>query len=214
MLEHLFGSKTRVKLLRVFLNNPDKAYFVRELSRRLKLQINSIRRELQNLEKMGIIKIFEEEEVQERPRPFRLRSRQGKRVILRRRRKSIQKKFFKADTDCILYNDLRSILIKGQFLLEKSFIKKLTKLGSINYLVLSGIFVGYNEAPTDILLVGRINKDKLKRLIRSFEKELDGEIKFTIFSNSELEYRRNIVDKFLYDILDNKKIVLIDKCKK
>lgn len=206
MLEHLFGSKTRIKLLRIFLNNPDKAYFVRELSRRLKLQINSIRRELQNLEKMGIIKIFEEVEVQDEPI--------NKKIIRHRRRKSIQKKFFEADTNCVLYNDLRSILIKGQFLLEKSFIKKLSKLGNVSYLALSGIFVGRDDAPTDILIAGRVNKDKLKRLIRSFEKDIDREIRFTIFSNNEFEYRRNITDKFLYDILDNKKIVLIDMYKK
>ena len=56
MLEHLFGSKTRVKLLQLFLNNPDQPYYLRELTRKLKTQLNSIRREINNLEKLGIIK--------------------------------------------------------------------------------------------------------------------------------------------------------------
>ena len=46
MLEHLFGSRTRVKLLKIFLSNPDKDYFVRELTRKIKERINSARREL------------------------------------------------------------------------------------------------------------------------------------------------------------------------
>jgi len=55
MLEQLFGSKTRVMLLRLFLNNPEKFYFVRELTRSLETHLNSIRRELSNLESIGII---------------------------------------------------------------------------------------------------------------------------------------------------------------
>lgn len=203
MLEHLFGSKTRVKLLRVFLNNPEKPYFVRELSRQLKSQINSVRRELQNLEKIGIIELANSEE----KIPV-------KRKFARKKRKAQQKKFFKANRRFILYEDLKGLLMKGEVLLEKKFIQKLTALGNIGYLTLSGIFVGRDDAPTDILIVGRVNRSGLRRLIRSFEKEIDREVRFTIFPQSEFEYRRNITDKFIYDVLDNKKIVLIDKLSK
>jgi len=58
MLEHLFGSKTRVMLLRLFLNNPEKFYFVRELTRNLDSHLNSIRRELSNLQQIGIIDFY------------------------------------------------------------------------------------------------------------------------------------------------------------
>ena len=60
MLEHIFGSKTRVNLLSTFYNNPDKQFFVRELTRIVKGQINSIRRELTNLKKIGLIEIVGE----------------------------------------------------------------------------------------------------------------------------------------------------------
>jgi len=55
MLEKLFGSKTRVLLLRLFLNNSDKHYYVRELARNLELHLNAVRRELENLEEIGIL---------------------------------------------------------------------------------------------------------------------------------------------------------------
>jgi len=57
MLEQLFGSKSRVKILRVFFNNPEESFFVRELTRLTKTHLNSIRRELKNLYKLGILKM-------------------------------------------------------------------------------------------------------------------------------------------------------------
>ena len=59
MLEQLFGSKTRVKVLRLFLNNPGQPYYLREIAREVKSQLNSVRREVNILEKLGIIKSVE-----------------------------------------------------------------------------------------------------------------------------------------------------------
>ncbi len=58
-LEQLFGSRTRVKLLKLFLNSPEKMFFVREIARAINSQINSVRRELLNLKDLGIIKEVE-----------------------------------------------------------------------------------------------------------------------------------------------------------
>ena len=55
MVEQLFGSKTRVKLLNLFYSNPNRAFYVREITRKIDEQINSVRRELSNLLSIGII---------------------------------------------------------------------------------------------------------------------------------------------------------------
>src|ERR1700693_3884669 len=55
MIEQLFGSKTRVKLLQLFYSNPNRSYYVREITRKIGEQINSVRRELSNLLSIGII---------------------------------------------------------------------------------------------------------------------------------------------------------------
>ena len=55
-VEKLFGSKTRAKLLRLFFESPSKSYYVREITRVIDEQINSVRRELLNLEGIGVIK--------------------------------------------------------------------------------------------------------------------------------------------------------------
>ena len=56
MLEQLFGSRTRTKLLRLFLMHPERAFYIRELTRLIDTQINSVRRELQNLQSGGVIR--------------------------------------------------------------------------------------------------------------------------------------------------------------
>lgn len=54
--EKLFGSKTRAKLLELFFANTNKSFYVREITRVIEEQINSVRRELMNLEGIGVIK--------------------------------------------------------------------------------------------------------------------------------------------------------------
>ena len=55
-LEKLFGSRTRTKLLALLFGAPEKSYYVREMTRVIEEQIHSVRRELLNLEGIGIIK--------------------------------------------------------------------------------------------------------------------------------------------------------------
>lgn len=55
-VEKLFGSKTRTKLLDLFFSNTGQSYYVREITRVIEEQINSVRRELINLEGIGVVK--------------------------------------------------------------------------------------------------------------------------------------------------------------
>ena len=100
MLEHIFGSRTRVKLLRLFLSNPDKDYFVRELTRKVKERINSVRRELDNLEKLGLI----------------IANQTG------------QKKFYRVEGKFILFDELRALILKSQMTVERDLAKSIKKL--------------------------------------------------------------------------------------
>ena len=83
MLEQLFGSRTRTKLLYLFLENPEDPFFVREITREIKERINSVRRELDNLEKFGLITSKTEN----------------------------QKKYYSLDKNFVLYNELKSLLM-------------------------------------------------------------------------------------------------------
>jgi predicted transcriptional regulator len=186
MLNKLFGSECRVKILKIFLLNPEKKYYTRQLARELDLQVNAVRRELDNLSKIGIIKAEDNQ------------NSSNKRA----------KKYYYCLTDFLIFNELKSVFSKSQLFSSQDFIDKLQKLYTPKFLMLNGFFVGDNLAPIDLLIVGRINKTKLIELINSLEKEVSREINYTIMTETEFIYRLQIVDRFLNDLFKRKKIII------
>lgn len=197
MLEKLFGSNSRVKILKLFLLNPAEKFYIRQLSRDLKLQLNSVRRELENLEKFGILTSDLKNEAE---------GKGGKEAA-----GGQEKKYFRANPNFVLFDEIKALIVKAQILYEKDFVRKLNSIGKVKLLVLTGIFVNNPNTLIDILMVGKINKPKLVKLIRELEVELGKEINFTVFDSREFKYRRDITDIFLYGILDGRKLVVIDE---
>ena len=185
-LEQLFGSKSRVKLLRLFLANDgeDGRFYVRELARKLGLQLNSVRRELFNLESIG--------------------------MLISEGVGGEKRKFYRLNKDFVLCKELKMLFLKSEFFTENAFIKDVKESGKINLLILTGSFVGIKDFPTDMLIVGKINRKILAKKIGNFEKELGRGINYTFFSPQEYKYRKDLTDKFLYGILESKKIMLIN----
>ncbi len=194
MLAKLFGSVARVKILKLCLLNPDNAYYIRQVSRHLNLQLNAVRRELENLETIGLLashQATEEEHEQDGGRSDR--------------------KFFQANKEFILFNEVRELIIKAQILCEKDFTEKLKKLGPIKLLVLSGLFLNDKQAPVDMLIVGEFNKDKVAKLIKELENELVNEVNYAVLTEEEFRYRQQMTDVFLYGVLESKKVIVIDE---
>ena len=212
--EQLFGSKTRVKILRLFLVCVEPAhYYIREICRITGEHLNSVRRELNNLENLGLI------------------AREGGRTQLNGGKKGgtsakaqlvsrsldeggakadTGKIFYKVNKEFILFNELKDLFIKSQLLLEKSLIQRLGKIGNVQLLVLTGAFTSNQNSATDLLVVGRVKAAPLLKIVKQFEKELGRNINYTLLSTSEFAYRRDLTDLFLYNILENKKVILID----
>jgi|SRR5690606_7347119 len=184
MLKPLFSSNTRVKLLRIFLLNPDEEYFIRELTRKLDEQINSIRRELDNLKKIGLLR-------------SRVRNR---------------KKYYYINNDFIIFNELRDIFIKADGN-DQELAKKLSKMGQVDFLLLSGLFVR-KETTVDLLIVGDLDKLKLEKYLSKLNKG-ERKIKFSLMTPKDFLYRLECNHKFVYELLrDEASLVLIDKLKK
>ncbi|MDP2709541.1 MAG: winged helix-turn-helix domain-containing protein [bacterium] len=198
MLDKLFGSKTRVKILKLFLLHPAEKFYIRQLARDLKLQLNSVRRELENLENFGILTSAVKGE--EAGAESDAAAGRGQ-----------EKKYFRANPDFILFDEIKALIVKAQVLYEKDFSRKLQSTGKVKLLILTGIFVNNQSALIDMLLVGKFNKIKLAKLIKELETELGKEINFTVFDPQEFKYRRDITDIFLYGILEGKKMVVIDE---
>ncbi|MBI5421740.1 hypothetical protein HZA44_01250 [Candidatus Peregrinibacteria bacterium] len=184
MLKALFSSKTRVKLLGTFLMNPDQEYFIRELTRKLDEQINSIRRELDNLRKIGLLKT-------------RTRNR---------------KKYFYTNKEFAIFNELRDMFLKASNN-DSELIRQITRLGEVDLLILTGVFVG-KEAAVDLLAVGELDSEKLRKVLS--ENPKDGkEIRFTAMNKRDFLYRLECKDKFIHDLVtDDKVIVAVNKLKK
>ena len=134
MLKQLFTSNVRVKLLQVFVDNPGEEFFIRQLTRDLDEQINSIRRELENLKKIGILS-------------SKLKNR---------------KKFYYLNSNCMIIEDLASIFNKTKNPLQK-LTAKIKKLGNIDLLMYSGKFIN-SKSPLDLLVVGELTQEQLKAL--------------------------------------------------
>lgn len=187
----MFGSKTRARLMALFLQHPDEAFFVRELTRRIDAQLNSVRRELKNLCEMGLVT-------------------EKKGMTKETKKLSDKKKFYAVDTDFILYEDLRSLFQKVQILLKKNFVQVLQEKGQVEYFAFTGRFVDADEIPTDMLIVGKIDQKDLETLITKFEEEIPYEINYTLMPKDEFLDRRQVADRFLLSILTGEKVVMID----
>jgi len=201
MLGKLFGSNARVKILKIFLLHPDQKYYIRQLSRDLKLQVNSVRRELENLELFGLLvsNTGSQEEPQEQV------------DSLKKAKGGQEKKYFQAHKDFVLFEEIKALIVKAQVLYERDFIDKLKKIGSIKLFVLSGIFVNNKDSAVDLLIVGRFNKDRFNKLVKNLESDLGKEIKYTLMDTKEFKYRKDVTDIFLYDVLEGKNIVVVDE---
>jgi DNA-binding transcriptional ArsR family regulator len=205
MLEQLFGSKTRVRLLRLFLQNGKSAFFVRELSRKLGSQINAIRNELENLVDMGIVEAvadYEGEGGSETGSDGK-----GKDKV---RRSVQQRKYYRLNQESLLYPELRALFMKSRLMLEKDFVRRIGSAGPISYLALTGFFVSDEPSSTDLLVVGKVNREKLAGVIKNFQREVGREVNYTVLTPQEFRYRRDVTDRFLYSILESQKIVVID----
>ncbi len=202
MLEQLFGSRTRWKLMKLFLSHPDDRYYVRELVRLTREKLNSIRRELKNLETWGIVKVVEDTEAETEAKKAKSKKSPN------------DKKFYQADTKFLLFNELKDLVMKSWLLVERNLAGKISKMGNIRALFLCGRFVEDNELGVDIFIVGSINRDKLKNLVSKLSKSFGEEINYTVMSFNEYKTRKTVTDKFLYRILSSKHIKVIDKLQK
>jgi hypothetical protein len=183
MFADLITSKSRIKLLNVFLSSPNDMLHVRELVRRTHDEINAVRRELAFLEKKGILT--------REPRANRV--------------------YYFLNKSYPFYYDLLRIGSKSVGL-GAAILKNRVKLGRIKYAMFSGKFLRkMKEHPdeVDLLIVGNIVLPELALLVREEEKRLNTEINYTVMTEEEFSFRRKKRDPFIISILAGSRVVLI-----
>lgn len=159
-------------------------YHVRGIARETKEEINAVRRELERLEKAGILK--------KEPRGNRL--------------------YYWLRKEYPFFGDLLSIVAKTSGL-GVSIIENKNKIGRMSFVMFSGRFVrrksGKKEDEVDILVVGEVVLPELANVIRVEESKRNKEINYTVMSREEFEFRKKRRDPFLLSILSGSRVMII-----
>ncbi|HSX06108.1 MAG TPA: winged helix-turn-helix domain-containing protein [Candidatus Saccharimonadia bacterium] len=195
MIEQLFGSKTRVKLLQLFYSNPNRSFYVREITRKIDEQINSVRRELANLLNTGIITSDT----------------------------SNNKVYYEVNQRYEFYSPLQEIFGGGAKPRRTTRAAKtaelplsdetadLKALGNVEIAALMGQFTRDDSAGIDVLIVGNVNQNALAKYVTELERQEGKDLRYTVFSLDDFTYRLQIKDRFMDNVLRSKKQVLLDK---
>lgn len=190
MIDALFGSKTRVKLLHLFLNNPGTSFYVREITRIVDEQINSVRRELSNMLSIGIITSDT----------------------------SDNKLYYEVNQRYEHYLPLRAIfgdepVTQGALTsapAESDWQSFIEELQGTRIAIAAGMLVRGSTSKVDLLLVGAIASTRVKKAISSIEKLEGRELTYSVLPYDEFYYRLSVRDKFITEILNSKHKVVID----
>jgi len=194
MIDALFGSKTRVKLLHLFLNNPGQSFFVREITRKIDEQINSVRRELSNMLEVGIITSDSAD----------------------------NKLYYQVNQRYEYYVPLRAIFgntpisakseaLKADDISNEKYASILREITGLRLAIFTGVLVTGSNTAIDILLVGNVAPAKVKALVKYIEKNEGREINYSVLPYDEFYYRLSVRDRFIIEILNGKHNVIIDK---
>jgi hypothetical protein len=201
MIEQLFGSKTRVKLLRLFYGNPNRSFYVREITRKIDEQINSVRRELANLLSIGII----------------VSDNTNNRLYY-----EVNQKYDYYDALLAIFGDSGQAVEPAATQDEqrpKSESPKasgagdvaMKALGNLEIVFYTGQFTRDERSGIDMLIVGEVNPNALQKYITELETKEGKDIRYVLMSPDEFGYRRQIRDRFITTALESKKQVLVDK---
>jgi DNA-binding transcriptional ArsR family regulator len=191
MIDTLFGSKTRVKLLYLFMNSPEQEFYVREITKKIDEQINSVRRELANMMEMGLIRSDSRD----------------------------NKIFYRVNKGHAFYNPLHKMftsveVTKKEHSEEQSALaKKFFAIGDVRLVLFMGKLVNSFDSSLDLVVVGNVSKVKLKNLIHHLEDLLNitrDEINWQHYAIDDFYYRRSVGDEHVNSLLDMKYTVVVD----
>ena len=182
-LEKLFGSKTRAKLLALFFENPDKSYYVREITRVIEEQINSVRRELTNLNALGLVKIENYEN----------------KVYYSA---NMKHPFARPMTEIFARSSAMNYVTDGEQKVEvkrtsiwEEYVRPVANL--ISGLIVTNRIPGQDGL--DLLIIGDNRTHKLTHWAEVVEKRQGKPLNYVIISREDYIYRKSVRDKFLSD---------------
>lgn len=191
ILENLFGSRVRLKLLKLLFRQHPTAFSVNDLAVRIQEPSFIARREVTLLVDIGLVK--------------------------RQRGVSKLPDRYGLNPDFDFFGELRDLVLKPSPAENDRLVKRISSLGRVKLAVLAGIFVSQPgdttyETTADLFIVGDdIDKAKLNKFLKSLEAEMGTEIRFGTMEKDEFKYRYEMFDRFLRVLLEGPHRKLINK---
>lgn len=186
MLEAIVSSRARVKLLTLFLLNPGREYYVREIARMTEENTNAVRRELANLESFGLIA----------------------------GQKKGNQQYYTVNQDFFLYEDLQKIVLKTEGV-ARLIKEKLGNQKNIDCMFIFGSFARGDagaKSDIDLFIVGDVDEDTLIPLVHESERTLNREINYTLMRRSEFKKRKSTGNPFVKNVIKEPKIMITGTC--
>lgn len=194
ILEKLFGGSGRVKVMRLFLFNPGRAYSREDVSERAQIDLKAAVRELSHLEKTGLIK---------------------KKVFVPDTAKKEERKKtngWQLDQEFPYLIPLENLLIDLATMNHNDLVERIKTTGKVKLVIVAGIFIQDAESRVDLLVVGdSIRRNVLETVVKKIEAEIGKEVRYACFETPDFKYRLNVYDKLVRDILDYPHKVVLDK---
>lgn len=200
VLDTLFGNAAKVRIVRLFLFNPELTFDIGTICGRTKVSQGVVRREIGNLVQTGLIKekiFFKDTKVQ-----------RNRKMVLEKKRISGYMLNYKFASLEQLYG-----LFSGSHAFKKEdIVSRIGKIMKLDFLVISGFFLQDADSRVDMLIVGENIKEKvLEETIKEIESRIGREIMYAVFTTEEFKYRLSVFDKLIRDILDYPHQILVNK---
>ena len=196
----LFGSEARVKVMRLFLFNPETYFDIGMICQKSKVNQKNVKREILTLEKANLIK----------KRSFFKaikKKKRGKMVEIKKRTKG-----YYLNSSFSYLTSLKQLLMSTKTFEDEKIVRSLSRAGKLKFITVAGVFIQDKDSRLDMLIVGNnVNKTALSNAIKQIEAELGSEIVYAYFENPDFEYRLSMNDKLVRDVLDYPHKVLLDR---
>mgnify|MGYP001572788160 FL=1 len=207
ILQTLFESLAKIRLLRLFLQNPERDFTLQDIEQLTQIKRGSFLRDLHKLIKAGLVK--------EKPGIVREEKKENTRTKKKQKHRGQKPKkilFYSVNAEFPVFSELYDLIIKSSTASRKKLLEHIKRLGKIRLAILSGIFLNDETSRLDLMIVGDdIKKRSLERFLAATESELGKTLRYTIMDTDEFRYRMNMYDRFLRDLLERNHEKLINK---
>lgn len=197
ILEKLFNSAARVKIMKLFLFSNETLFDKNEIIEKTKITLKDATKEIKLLTEVDLIK-----------------TKKITKTFETKDNKTTKRKtqVYYLNPNFALLKHLRELLINNEPLGHADISKRISRTGKVKLIVVAGVFLHLDDSRVDLLIVGdEMKKRSLDTTIKTMESEVGKELRFSCLSSEDFKYRHSVCDRLIRDILDYKHEIVLDK---